>query len=231
MKQKVEYLLSRDASLNRARDKDNSTPLHCAVLTNNDAVISVLIQHGADVDERGEFGGTALHHACQNGHIACIHELMRHGADVEAKNNDTEATPLMLAAEFNKTDCVKVLLDKYSASINATNKFGNTSLHRAAIAGNLEVVKLLASYNKCDANAKDVVGRTAADWAKDESHSDIVDYLTSQSSVASVTSSLAATNITDDRKVYGKCVCINIYPSIFYSIITRNFCQKMQISK
>ena len=92
-KQKVEYLLSCDASLIRARNNYNNTPLNVAALSGNDTVISVLIQHGAEVDERGEFGRTALHHACQRGHVACIHELMKHGADVEARDSETEATP------------------------------------------------------------------------------------------------------------------------------------------
>ena len=64
-KQKVEYLLSCDALLIRARDKYNNTPLHAAALRGNDTVISVLIQlHGAEVDERGFHGRTALHQAC-----------------------------------------------------------------------------------------------------------------------------------------------------------------------
>ena len=207
VKQKVEYLLSCDASLIRARDKIYDTPLHSAAVNGNDTVISVLIQHGAEVSERGYLGGTALHHACNKGHVACIHELMRHGADVEASESKKESSPLHVAAYFNRPECVKVLLDKYSASINATNKFGNTALSQAAFKGNLDVVKLLTSYSQCDVNAKNNAGNTAADRARDKGHHDIADYLTSQSSVASVTSSLAASNITDDMKVYGKYVC------------------------
>ena len=204
VKQKVEYLLCCDASLIRARDKYNDTALHRAASNGNDTVISVLIQRGASVNERGEFDRNALHAACNYGHVACVHELMRHRADVEARDTERGATPLQLAALFNRPHCVKVLLDSYRASINATNAFGVTALHQAAYAGNLDVVKLLTSYSQCDVNAKNVDGRTAADVAREEGHNDIVAYLTSQSSVASVTSSLAASNITDDRKVYGK---------------------------
>ena len=100
-----------------------------------------------------------------------------------------------------------MLLDKYSASINATNNFGRTALHDATLAGNLEVVKLLTSYSQCDVNAKDKTGETAAYWARQKGHNDIVDYLTSLSTFASVTASLAVSNITDNRKVYGKFMC------------------------
>ena len=93
-KQKVDYLLSCDTSVVRARNNDNDTPLNRAAAGGNDTVISVLIQHGAEVNERGGLGRTALHDACNKGHVACIHELMRHGADVEAKDGALEATPL-----------------------------------------------------------------------------------------------------------------------------------------
>ena len=148
---------------------------------------------------------------------------MRHGADVDARDSEFEATPLELAADFNHPLCVKVLLDKYSASINACNKFGSTALHRAVRKGNLVVVKLLTSYTQCDVNAKNNAGKSAADLARNGGHKDIVDYLTSQSSIASVTSSLAASNITDDRKFYGKYMYIttSIYAfSLGFEIIS-----------
>ena len=208
VKQKVEYLLSCDASLIRARGKHNDALLHRAALNGNDKVISVLIQHGAEVNERGEFGRTALHDACDKGHVACIHELMRFGSDVEARDNNKKATPLQLAAYFNHPACVKVLIDEYKASINAKNKYDETALHRASFKGNLEVVKLLTSYSQCDVNAKDEDDSTAADLARRKGHNDIVDYLTSRTSVASVTSSLVASNITHDMKIYGKYVSI-----------------------
>ena len=197
-KQKVEYLLSCDASLIRARTNNNNTPLHRAALNGNDTVISVLIQHCAEVNERGQFGRTALHDACNKGHVACIHELMKHGADVEARDSTAkEATPLQLAAYFNHPDCVKVLLDKYSAAINATDNIGDTALHCAAMMGNLEVVKLLTSYSQCDVNTKNSNGETAADLARACGHNDVVDYLKSVSSVTAVTSSLASQQSVD----------------------------------
>ena len=197
VKQKVEYLLSCDASLLGARDNSNSTPLNTAALSGNDAVVSVFIQHGASVNEQGEFDRTALHGACNYGHVACINELMRHGADVEARDSERGATPLQLASLFNRPQCVKVLLDKYRALINATNAFGVTALHQAAYAGNLDVVKLLTSYSQCDVNAKDDAGKTSADCARDKGHMDVADYLASISSVASVAALLPSKQSVD----------------------------------
>ena len=210
VKQKVEYLLSCEASLIRAQNISTNTPLLEAAVEGNSQAISVLIKHGAAVNERGEFNRTALHQASGYGHVACIHELMVHGADVEARDSYNNGTPLQVAANFNRPACARFLLEKCSASINATNQFGHTALHRAAYKGNLEVFKLLREYKKCDVNVKNVNGETAADVAKRKFHANIVDYLKAQSSVASVTSSMAASNITDDRKIYGKYMHIYI---------------------
>ena len=128
-----------------------------------------------------------------------------------------------MAASFNHRACTRALLEKYSASINATDKLDCTALHRAAYKGHLEVVKLLTSYSQCDVYAKDYEGDTAADVARDMGQKDVADYLTSKSSVATVTSSLAASNITDDRKFYGKYMYIttSIYAfSLGFEIIS-----------
>ena len=221
-KQKVEYLLSCDASLVRARDQDNNTPLHRAALSGNDAVIGVLIQHGAEVNVRGLYGRTALHDASKKASIAGIHELMRHGADVEAQDSFNKETPLQLAIEFNHADCVKMLLFTHSASTNAANKLGNTALHKAATKGNLEIVRVLTSDSRCNVIAQNNDGKTAADKARGEGHNVIVDYLTLHASVyrvtlvprvtsvanatpvTNVTSRQAAPKITNKKKVYGK---------------------------
>ena len=179
-KQKVEYLLSCDASLVSAHNKFNNTPLFMAAGVGDDTSISVLLQHGAEVDERCWYGRTALHHASSEGHVACIDALMIHGADVEARDSQDKETPLHLAAEFNHPACVKVLLDKHNASINAADYFGRTALHKAADEGNLAVVKLLTSYSECDVNAIDGNGATAADFARDEGYIDIALHLMAQ---------------------------------------------------
>ena len=60
VKQKIYYLLSCDASLRRARNMLNNTPLLVAACEGFDDAITVLIQHGAEVNERGFLGRTAL---------------------------------------------------------------------------------------------------------------------------------------------------------------------------
>ena len=177
VKEKVEFLLSRDTSQVKARNKYNNTPLHVTAINGNNAVISVLIQHGADVNARGQFGRTALHKACGQGHVLCIHEFMTHGADIEARDSDCESTPLQLAAYFNHSNCVKVLLEDYDASINATDKFGQTALHRAAAKGHVDVVRTLVSFKQCDARARDKYNDTPLHDAALSGNTDVISVL------------------------------------------------------
>ena len=60
-----------------------------------------------------------------------------------------------MAAYYNHSDCVKVLLEDYDASINATNKYGQTALHHAAGKGHVDVVRTLVSSKQCDVRAQD----------------------------------------------------------------------------
>src|SRR5213595_3912500 len=63
---RVRELLAGDASLVGARDKDGSTPLHCAAWKGHGEVAAVLLEAGADVNARSQnehYGDTPLHAA------------------------------------------------------------------------------------------------------------------------------------------------------------------------
>ena len=131
---KVRYLLQCDASLVNELNCTGATPLANAAASDNADVINVLIEYGADVS-RGKISiidgisvvdRPVLHYACENGSVSCIHALVAHGADVEAIDREFESTPLHLAVGYGHTDCAKILLEHYSASVSAVDKFGQT---------------------------------------------------------------------------------------------------------
>ena len=68
-----------------------------------------------------------------------------------------DATPLIIASCYGKTDCVKLLIE-HNADVNTIDNDGRTALFYAMVYGQDEVQKLLsdngASYDICD---KDVV--------------------------------------------------------------------------
>ena len=167
---KVLFLLQCDVSLVNATDYYNNAPLHYATDKNSSDVVKTLLDHGADVDARGQLGITALHIASKQGYVVCIHELMDGGANIEAGDNKLEATPLRLAAEFNHPISVQTLIAIYKASINATNKNGDNALHRASTEGHDKVIKTLLSFDNCDVNARGQLGRTALHCACYKGH-------------------------------------------------------------
>ena len=88
--------------------------------------------------------------------------------DVNAPIANDGSTALHEAAQFNRLDEVKLLLEK-GAAINAANNVGITPLHLAALAGHTDIVALLLAH-KADVKAKDVFGLTPLHCAAQYGH-------------------------------------------------------------
>ena len=95
---------------------------------------------------------------------------MAGGAQIEARDSDTGATPLHLAADFNHPNIVKTLVDVYKASINVTDEYGNSALHLASDKGHVDVIKILLHFGHCDVNSKGQFGQTALHESCQEGH-------------------------------------------------------------
>lgn len=66
--------------------------------------------------------------------------LIDQGSPVDP-TDDTNSSPLMLAASAGREDVVKLLLDK-GADVNRKTKRGQSSLHYACSKGHIQVNKL-----------------------------------------------------------------------------------------
>ena len=76
------------------------------VLQGSEAVLQLLLAHGAEPNARTSCGKTALGFACQGGSSSCVKLLLKAGADVAmdstvyiAFHGFVDCTPLQVAAE------------------------------------------------------------------------------------------------------------------------------------
>ena len=63
--------------LNLQNSEFQQTALHLAVITNQPAVVRLLVNCGASCEMRDRQGNTAMHLACSRGRVLCIREMTR----------------------------------------------------------------------------------------------------------------------------------------------------------
>ena len=99
-------------------------------------ILHELLQTGADVDARNEYGETALHvalsdYSCglHDHRIEVVKQLLKYKADVNAKTRFGR-TPLHYAAQSSSGEDIDMLLAA-GARVNELTGYGNTALHWA----------------------------------------------------------------------------------------------------
>ena len=156
--------------INAVNDK-GYTALHAAMIEPNLASVKWLIrQDGINLNARNSVGETALMRAIIYGKKDIAMELLKAGAAV----NQTGWTPLHYAAaskEVTAPEFVKLLLDEYSAYIDAESPNGTTPLMMAARYGQTESVKALLDAG-ADISVQNKQGLTALDFADASEHPD-----------------------------------------------------------
>ena len=63
------------------------TPLHHAALKNNEELIDLLLQYGANINHPNAYRETPLHLACQAASLKLVHKLLEIGADLRAEDS------------------------------------------------------------------------------------------------------------------------------------------------
>ena len=117
------------------------------------------ISNGADINIVDETGRTPLHLVCHGlGDYVGLEFLVQHGADI---NSLTErgSSPLVTLAHANVSPMEFTYLLENGAKPGSLE-----CLHLTAADHNLEVCKLLLSYEKVNINAKDNGGDTPLHW-------------------------------------------------------------------
>jgi hypothetical protein len=117
-----------------------------AVEMEYDSLARGVIDHAANVDNKGSSEKTALHHAVWRGHDKLVWLLITKGADVNSPDQ-AGATPLHMAAERGFEDIVRLLLEN-GADVGAKTERGDTPLDLALRSGikREQIAKLLSKH-------------------------------------------------------------------------------------
>jgi ankyrin repeat protein len=155
------------------RDGRGATPLMHAAAFGSIEAMKLLLEAGADVNGKNNFGATALLWCARDGDKARL--LIERGADVNAQSKQGR-TPLMLAAmRDGGSDVVALLLSK-GADPKAADARGDTALGLAALYGDLETVRLLVAKG-ADVHAANQKGETPIVQAAVQMRPDAVRFL------------------------------------------------------
>ena len=168
-----------------AKDSGNNTPLNYACRTGYMQIAKLLLENGANVNNRGHMGATPLHRLFETSvqgrstfdekyadyFYTCAKFLINKGADVNAMDH-YGSTPLhkhCMHRHIGKYYIVKALLE-HGADVNARNSDGETPLHISCM--NIETMKhtLVAEFlisKGADINVKDNRDKTPFEYIKD----------------------------------------------------------------
>jgi ankyrin repeat protein len=137
----VKVYVEKGADVN-LQDQKERTPLIFAASAGHTPVVKYLIDAGADVDKQDKDGQTALLHACKRSFNETATLLLESGADVNFQSKKRGVTALMIAAVWDNTELVQILLD-HGADPQLTDTFGRTAKLLAQKKGNTAVLGML----------------------------------------------------------------------------------------
>ena len=81
----MKALLSVDAIVINDHDGERNTLLHLAARHGHHMALSILLDRGANLEERNTDGSTPLYSAAKRGHLKCCGRLITRGADINVK--------------------------------------------------------------------------------------------------------------------------------------------------
>ena len=152
----AEHLISEHPEHLNARGGSEGILMHVAAKAGHANVLTLLLEHGADVNER-KGRSTPLHRASWQGKLEAGQCLLDRGADINAQDESRDS-PLMTAVLYRHVEFARMLL-KRGARTDVQDFYLWTPLHYAVHEGYIQVVRLLLEHG-ADVNARDKYGVT-----------------------------------------------------------------------
>jgi len=165
----------KEKSVIDSPDTFGTTPLHIACNHGNIAVVTRLVEEGANVNASDNFGQTPLINAAFNGFVEIVKFLVENRADVN-KSSIFGQTALTKSSYAGRQDVVTYLLS-VKVNVDAQTEEGKTALMVAAENGHLKICSLLHEIGKADLNARSKEGYSAMMLAAEAGVFVVVTYL------------------------------------------------------
>ncbi len=176
----VKRLLATGADVNIVDKGIDSTALAQAVQLDNRELVKILLDAGADVNEKNRAGLTALMYVGDDTSVEAVGDLIAAGAKVDIKDDEGK-NALHHAASDASTEALQALIDA-GASLDARDESGRTALMIAAQEGNEDNVVALIKAG-ATVNLRDEEKKTALGLAKENDNGEAVDILASYGGV------------------------------------------------
>ena len=128
------------------RGRSGHSALHRAVSDNHPDVVQVLIDAGADIETKDNFGRSPLHKASERGWgLDIVKMLVSAGTDV--RTTDSSGQTCLFTASFQgHTDIVRYLVGLPEMEVNHRGTSGHTALYYARQKGHVDVVQVLLEH-------------------------------------------------------------------------------------
>ena len=177
---------------------DGSSPLQAAAAGGHDAVVTVLLDNGANINHANKVGWSSLHLSAYNGHETMVGSLIDRGADVNLVNNDGDR-PIDVAKTQKIKDMLIALTKEKPQEEGQQQPPGQavptimdeSQWFRAAKKGDLALIQQGINDNKIDVNCRDSGSRTAVYWAAQEGRLPLMEYLITQHADLSISTVIA----------------------------------------
>lgn len=158
--EEVVRLLEQGAEVNKP-DEDNYTFLHKAIASENEELVQLFLDYGADIHVTIEEGQGLLHFSTfTTENLNIITMLVRHGCDVDQREDEFQMTSLHTAAFSSSNPEICNTLIDCGADVNAYAAEKKTALHICvAENNNPEIVETLIKRG-ADVNALDTNDQT-----------------------------------------------------------------------
>lgn len=158
-------------------DEEGRTLLHHSLTFNNQGAFLKLLEKAKTeaIALADASGWTVLHQAASLNSPSLIKSILETGAAVVDAQNSGGRTALHYACSRGNVQAAVLLLNAGAKAHFQENLTGETPLHRACALGHIEVVRLMLQQSDAEEVSliEDKQGRTAAQVALEEGHSEI----------------------------------------------------------